>query len=95
MHEVQLVERSRAGDHDAFRELYEANVDRIYRLTYRMAGEDDLARDYTQEAFVRALKGIKKFKAQATFYTWLFRIGVNPVAITCCNARRPSRMVGW
>ena len=50
MSEQELIERSCQGEHTAFKELYDANVDRIYRLTYRMAGDDDLARDYTQEA---------------------------------------------
>ena len=71
LQEAQLVEACRAGDHDAFRELYEANVDRIYRLTYRMAGDDDLARDYTQEAFVRAYQKLNQFRGDSTFSTWL------------------------
>ncbi|NJD19839.1 MAG: hypothetical protein FIA95_11230, partial [Gemmatimonadetes bacterium] len=59
--ELELVERARGGDEAAFRALYEANVDRIYRLTYRMAGEDDLARDFTQEAFLRAWQRLDQF----------------------------------
>jgi DNA-binding response OmpR family regulator len=39
--ELQLIERASKGDQQAFRALYDANVDRIYRLAYRMAGEED------------------------------------------------------
>ena len=74
---MQLVDRARAGDHDAFRRLYEANVDRIYRLTYRMSGDDDLARDYTQEAFVRAYQRLHQFRGDSTFSTWLHSIAVS------------------
>ena len=41
MTELQLIERASKGDQQAFRALYDANVDRIYRLAYRMAGEED------------------------------------------------------
>ena len=49
MTEKELIERSRGGEHEAFAELYNQHVDRVYRLTYRMAGDEDLARDFTQE----------------------------------------------
>lgn len=88
LQEVQLVDRSRAGDHDAFRQLYEANVDRIYRLTYRMAGDDDLARDYTQEAFVRAFQRLHQFRGDSTFSTWLHSIAVS---VTLNGLRKVQR----
>jgi RNA polymerase sigma-70 factor (ECF subfamily) len=73
------VERARGGDQAAFRTLYDANVDRIYRLAYRMAGEDELARDYTQETFVRAWQRLDQFRGQAAFSTWLHAIAVSVV----------------
>ena len=88
LQEVQLVDRSRAGDHDAFRQLYEANVDRIYRLTYRMAGDEDLARDYTQEAFVRAYQRLHQFRGESTFSTWLHSIAVS---VTLNGLRKVQR----
>ncbi len=54
MTNFQLIERVSKGDQQAFRALYDENVDRIYRLAYRMAGEENLAQDFTQEAFLRA-----------------------------------------
>ncbi len=77
MTELELIERSRAGDQHAFRELYDANVDRIYRLAYRMAGEEDLARDFTQEAFVRAYQKLEQFRGDSSFSTWLHAIAVS------------------
>ncbi len=75
--ELELVERAKAGDQRAFRSLYEMNVDRIYRLTYRMAGEEELAMDFAQEAFVRAWNRLDQFRGDAAFSTWLHSITVS------------------
>ncbi len=88
MSEQELIERSRQGEHIAFRELYEANVDRIYRLTYRMAGDDDLARDFTQESFVRAYEKLDQFRGDASFSTWLHSIAVS---VTLTGLRKIQR----
>ncbi len=91
MSEQELIERSRQGEHTAFRELYDANVDRIYRLTYRMAGDDDLARDFTQEAFVRAFEKLNQFRGDASFSTWLHSIAVS---VTLTGLRKVQRHRG-
>ncbi|HKJ01348.1 MAG TPA: sigma-70 family RNA polymerase sigma factor [Longimicrobiales bacterium] len=77
MTEREWVERAKEGDEVAFRRLYDANVERIYRLTYRMAGSDDLARDFTQEAFLRAWQRLDQFRGDAAFSTWLHSIAVS------------------
>ena len=77
MSEPELIERSRAGEHEAFRALYDTHVDRIYRLTYRMAGDEDLARDFTQEAFVRAYEKLDQFRGDSSFSTWIHSIAVS------------------
>lgn len=77
MSELELVERAKGGDQRAFRTLYDMNVDRIYRLTYRMAGDRELAMDFTQEAFVRAYQRLDQFRADAAFSTWLHSIAVS------------------
>ncbi|MEE2897260.1 MAG: RNA polymerase sigma factor [Gemmatimonadota bacterium] len=59
--------------------LYDENVDRIYRLAYRMAGEEDLAQDFTQEAFLRASPRLDQFRGDAAFSTWLHSIAVSVV----------------
>ena len=75
--DMELVERARNGDQVAFRQLYDRNVERIFRLSYRMAGEDDLARDFTQEAFLRAWQRLDQFRGNAAFSTWLHSIAVS------------------
>jgi RNA polymerase sigma-70 factor (ECF subfamily) len=75
--ELELVEQAKRGDERAFRSLYETNVDRIYRLAYRMAGEEALAMDFTQEAFVKAWNRLDQFRGDAAFSTWLHSITVS------------------
>ena len=77
MSELELIERAGKGDQSAFRLLYDDNVDRIYRLMYRMAGDQDLAMDFTQEAFVRAYQRLEQFRGDAAFSTWLHSIAVS------------------
>ncbi len=69
--EPQLIQRLRDGDQDAARALYDAHVDRVFRICYRFAGEDHLAQDFTQETFVRAFTKIDTFRGEAAFGTWL------------------------
>lgn len=75
--EMQLVERACSGDPAATRELYDANVDRVYRLTYRLAGDEELAREYTQDTFVRAFQRLDQFRGDAALSTWLHSIAVS------------------
>jgi RNA polymerase sigma-70 factor (ECF subfamily) len=72
--ERELIARARTGDGAAERALYDAHVDRVYRLAYRLAGDDDLARDFTQETFIRAFSRLDGFRGDAAFGTWLHRI---------------------
>ena len=71
MDDRQLVERIKAGDADAERELYDAHVDRVYRLAYRMTGDPALAQDFTQDAFVRAYAKLDGFRGDSSLGTWL------------------------
>lgn len=78
MEERQLIERVLAGDAAAERAFYEAHVDRVYRLCFRIAdGDEDLARDFTQETFVRAFNRLAGFRQQAALSTWLHSIAVS------------------
>lgn len=75
MDETQLIERVMGGDPAAERALYDAHVDRVYRLCYRLAGGDpDLAQDFTQEAFVRAFEKLDTFEGRARLSTWLHAV---------------------
>jgi RNA polymerase sigma-70 factor (ECF subfamily) len=75
----QLIKRVLEGDPVAERELYEAHVDRVYRLTYRMTGDDDLAQECTQETFIRAFDRLKSFRGDSALSTWLHSIAVSVV----------------
>jgi RNA polymerase sigma-70 factor (ECF subfamily) len=72
--ETQLIARVRAGDSTAERALYDAHVDRVYRLAYRLAGDDSLAQDFTQETFIRAFDRLGTFRGESAFSTWLHAI---------------------
>jgi RNA polymerase sigma-70 factor (ECF subfamily) len=75
--ESQLIERVVNGDPSAERELYDTYVDRIYRLSFRLAGDDDLARDFTQATFIRAFEKIGSFRGDSSLATWLHSIGMS------------------
>lgn len=72
--EPTLVSRAQAGDPAAQRELYDAHVDRIYRLAYRMTGDQELAREFTQDAFVLAFQRLDQFRGDSSLYTWLYTV---------------------
>ena len=72
-----LIARVLAGDASAARELYDAHVDRVYRLVYRLAGDADQAQDYAQEAFIRAFDRLREFRGEAALGTWICSIAVS------------------
>ncbi len=77
MDDRELVARVRAGDGAAERALYDRHVDRVYRLAYRLAGDDDLAREFTQETFIRAFERLGTFRGDAALATWLHSIATS------------------
>jgi len=77
--ERELIARVRAGDGAAERALYDAHVDRVYRLAYRLAGDDELAREFTQDTFVRAFERLGAFRGEAKLSTWLHAIATSVV----------------
>lgn len=74
MDERDLISRVRAGDAGAERALYDAHVDRVYRLAYRLAGNDDRARDFTQETFIRVFDRLETFRGASALSTWIYAI---------------------
>ena len=87
----QLVARCLAGDRIAERALYDAHVDRVYRLMFRMAGEADLAADFTQETFIRGFERLGQYRGDSSLGTWLHAIAVS-VALN--GLRKVKRMHG-
>jgi RNA polymerase sigma-70 factor, ECF subfamily len=74
---AELVSAAQAGDNRAFEELVRATYTDVYALAYRLTGNEEDARDVVQEAYLRAYKGLKRFRGEAQFSTWLCRITAN------------------
>jgi RNA polymerase sigma-70 factor (ECF subfamily) len=77
MTEAQLIRQACEGNGTAVRTLYERYSPRVFAVVRRIAGEDDLAQDYAQEAWIRAIRALPTFRGDARFSTWLHRIAVN------------------
>lgn len=75
-----LVAAAAGGDLVAFERLVEATHRDTYTLAWRLTGNDDDARDVTQEAYLRAYRGLSRFRGDARFTTWLYRITANCAA---------------
>jgi RNA polymerase sigma-70 factor, ECF subfamily len=73
----ELVASATAGDLDSFNQLVVRWERPIYALAYRTIGREDDARDVVQEAFLRAYRGLRGFKGEAKFSSWLYRITLN------------------
>jgi RNA polymerase sigma-70 factor (ECF subfamily) len=71
------VERTLAGERDAFRTLVERHSHNVFRLAYRMTGNQHDAEEVVQEAFLRAYQKLEQFAARANFGTWVYRIAAN------------------
>jgi RNA polymerase sigma-70 factor (ECF subfamily) len=71
------VERAQSGDSDAFRLLVEQHSRAIFRLAFRMTGNEQDAEDVVQETFLRAYRQLSRYEARSSFSTWLYRIASN------------------
>lgn len=93
---VALVDRAREGEPDAFADLYDRYVDRVYRFVlYRVSGDVALAEDITSEVFVRALRKIKTFTWQGRDVgAWFVTIARNLVLDHFKSGRFRLEMVG-
>lgn len=77
MTEQELVQQARVGNEGAMRALYRRYAPRVYAVVRRIAGEDALADDWSQEAWIRAFRALPSFRGDASFSTWLHRVAVN------------------
>jgi RNA polymerase sigma-70 factor (ECF subfamily) len=75
--EQLLVDRCRRGDRESFAQLMRLHEKQIYNFTYRMLGSEGEAEDLTQDIFIAAFQGIRSFRGEAKFSTWLYRIALN------------------
>jgi RNA polymerase sigma-70 factor (ECF subfamily) len=86
--DLMLVERTLAGDQAAFELLVIKYQRRIERLIGRMVRDVDLVEDIAQETFIRAYRALPKFRGDAQFYTWLYRIAVNTAKMFLLELKR-------
>ena len=75
--EAELIRSAGMGDGRAVRVLYERYAPRVFAVVRRIAADDDLAQDYAQEAWIRAIRALPTFRGDSRFSTWLHRIAVN------------------
>lgn len=75
--DLELVQRVQAGDQAAFNLLVIRYQHRIANLVARFIAQPDEVQDVTQEAFIKAYRGLANFRGDSAFYTWLYRIAVN------------------
>lgn len=82
----RLVEAAQSGNQDAFAELVQRYQGRLYNLALRYTNDPETAMDITQDGFVRAYQMLPRFRGEANFYTWLYRIVMN----LCIDRHRRS-----
>jgi RNA polymerase sigma-70 factor, ECF subfamily len=71
------VARARAGDEEAFRSLVERHSAAVFRLAFRLTGNESDAEDVVQETFFKAFRQLERFEERARFGSWLHRIAAN------------------
>jgi RNA polymerase sigma-70 factor (ECF subfamily) len=86
MSDSQIIERTLGGEPEAFNVLVHRWERQIYGLTLRMLGRDEEAKDATQETFLSAYRNLSKFRGEAKFSSWIYRIALN-----ICNTKLRSR----
>jgi len=82
-----IIEACKAGDRQAFHTLFESYKDRVYSIAFHFSGEDSLAKDITQQVFLKLFTSISQFRYDSEFTTWLYRI----VANACVDEQRKNR----
>lgn len=85
--DIELIDRYLKGDIEAFNELMAAHEDRVFAICYRMLQSREEALDATQETFLTVFRKADRYKAQAAFSTWLYRVAVN----TCYDHLRRKK----
>lgn len=84
----RVIEDCRRGDRDAFHLLFEAYKERVYSISlYYFRGDEERARDVTQQVFLKLITSIAQFRRDAEFTTWLYRLVVN----ACTDEERKRR----
>lgn len=84
----EILEACRRGDREAFRALYEAHKDRVYSIAFHFFHADaDAAAEVTQQVFLKVMRDVSRFRGDAAFSTWLYRLVIN----ACVDRARTRR----
>jgi RNA polymerase sigma factor (sigma-70 family) len=75
--DLDVVKKVQAGDVASFDKLMRKYRERIYSVIYNLCGNREDAADLTQGTFIKTFQSINRFQGQSSFFTWLYRIGVN------------------
>lgn len=85
--ERALIARVLEGDRRAARELYDAHAPRVWRVIFRLTGDEALTEEFTQDAFVKVFESLGGFRAEARLGTWIHRVAVS-VALNGLRSRK-------
>jgi RNA polymerase sigma-70 factor, ECF subfamily len=85
--EAGMIEACKQGDRAAFHLLFEAHKDKVYSIALHYSNDEAMARDVTQQVFLKLFTTISQFRKDAEFTTWLYRI----VANTCIDEHRKRK----
>ncbi|MDF0534073.1 RNA polymerase sigma factor [Shewanella yunxiaonensis] len=85
---MQLIQRARRGDKNAFAEIYRLHHKRVYALCLRLAGQTSLAEEMTQDCFIRVWEKLDQFRGDSKFSTWLHSLSVNQALTSLKKHRR-------
>ena len=86
------IAKAKAGDSDGFKSLVERHSRSVFRLAYRMTGNESDAEDIVQETFMRAYKQLNRYESRSSFSTWLYRIAAN-CSVDLIRARKVRQPV--
>jgi len=87
----ELIEKIKAGDSHAFKELFEHYNSLVINICYKLVRNKEEAEDLTQEVFFKVYKSAKSFKQRSKFSTWIYRIAIN----LSLNHLRKKRQLRW
>jgi len=83
----ELIEACQRGESEAFRALFERHKDKVYSIALRYSGDGAVAQDIAQETFLKLFTGLRTFRGESDFSSWLYRLVVN----SCLDQKRKTR----
>jgi len=90
--ERSLIERVKAGDHEAFDAIFRMHVTKVYRQALRLVGSEAEAEEVVQDVFLILYEKAKTFRGESAFSTWLYRLTLN-VALTKLRRRKRGKEI--